>query len=314
MPLHIVRETIDRARAHAAAQTGQLVSPYRGIYVDVSDDIERTVLNHAVRIAAFLYPRAYLSGYSAANLSATADGRLFLSGRRNQRTRIRALEIIQNEAPEEPSTIPVTVGDDLGEIHLTASSPRQRFLEAFRQRSEHASAIDPGLKRQMADRLIEEFGNRESVADALWVLGRTNRWLREAEAAEQYLRSAVQVAAPVNRARLDLVVAWHGEIIGNLGYDGAEWRWKSTDKDSPRLIRETRPGNLPPFIEFASARGMAGSGSQWPGRARDTTKRQPLPIEHNHRQEPARDQYPPGGRPRRPSRLLSGSRHVHRAL
>lgn len=249
MPLHIVRETIDRARAHAAAQTGQLVSPYRGIYVDVSDDIERTVLNHAVRIAAFLYPRAYLSGYSAANLSATADGRLFLSGRRNQRTRIRALEIIQNEAPEEPSTIPVTVGDDLGEIHLTASSPRQRFLEAFRQRSEHASAIDPGLKRQMADRLIEEFGNRESVADALWVLGRTNRWLREAEAAEQYLRSAVQVAAPVNRARLDLVVAWHGEIIGNLGYDGAEWRWKSTDKDSPRLIRETRPGNLPPFIE-----------------------------------------------------------------
>ena len=73
MALHLVSETIDRARAHAAVQAGQMVSPYRGIYVDVSDDIERTILAHAVRIAAFLYPKAYLSGYSAANLAATAD-------------------------------------------------------------------------------------------------------------------------------------------------------------------------------------------------------------------------------------------------
>lgn len=249
MALHFVGQTIDRARAHAAAQTGSMVSPYRGIYIDVSDDIDRTILNHAVRIAAFLYPRAYLSGYSAANLAATADGRLFLSGRRNQRTRIRALEIIQNEAPEQPSTIPVTVGDPMGEIHLTASSPRQRFLEAFRQRSEHASAIDPGLRREMADRLIDEFGNRDAAADALWTLGRANRWLRETEAAEQYLQNDVQGAAPINQARLDLVVAWHGEIIGGLTHDGAEWRWKSTNKGGPALIRETRPGSLPAFIE-----------------------------------------------------------------
>lgn len=249
MALYLVGETIDRARAHAAAQAGQIVSPYRGIYVDASDDIDRTILGHAVRIAAFLYPRAYLSGYSAANLAATADCRLFLSGRRNQRTRIRALEIIQNEAPDQPSTIPVTIGDDMGEMHLTASSPRQRFLEAFRQRSEHASAIDPVLRGKMADRLVEEFGSPDRAADALWTLARANRWLREAEAAEQYLRNDVPAIAPVNQARLERVVAWHGDIIGNLTHDGAEWRWKATDRDGPALVRETRPGSLPPFIE-----------------------------------------------------------------
>ncbi|TXN25133.1 HipA domain-containing protein [Methylobacterium sp. WL9] len=249
MALHLVGETIDRVSAHAAAEVGQLIGVYRSIYVDASDDINRTIIDHAVRIAAFLYPNAYLSGYSAANLAPTVDGRLFLTGRRNQRTRIRALEIIQNEAPQKPSTVPVMVGDDMGEIHLKASSPRQRFLEAFRQRSEHAGAIDPGLRKQMADRLIQEFGSRDRAADALWTIGRANKWVREAEAAEHYLLNNVQAAAPVNQARLDLVVAWHGEIVGNLVHDGAEWRWKAADNEQLVLIRETRPGSLPPFIE-----------------------------------------------------------------
>ncbi|MCP1249863.1 type II toxin-antitoxin system HipA family toxin [Gluconobacter oxydans] len=250
MALYLVGETIDRTKAHASAQAGDLVSPWRGIYINATDDVDRTVLAHAVRIAAYLYPRAYLSASSAASLAPTVDGRLFLSGRRNQRTRIRALEIIQNEAPEQPSTIPVIVGDDLGEIHLTASSPRQRFLEAFRLRSEHAGAIDPTLRRQMADRLIEEYRDRASAADALWALGRANRWIREAEAAEQYLlNDAVFAAPPVNRAGVSLVAAWHGEVVGNLTHDGAEWRWQPTSGNIPGLVRETRPGSLPPFIE-----------------------------------------------------------------
>lgn len=250
MALHLVGETIDRAKAHAAAQAGELVSPWRGIYIDATDDVDRTVLGHAVRIAAYLYPRAYLSASSAASLAPTADGRLFLSGRRNQRTRIRALEIIQNEAPEQPSTIPVIVGDDMGEINLTASSPRQRFLEAFRQRSEHAGAIDPALRRQMADRLIEEYGDAAGAADALWTLGRANRWIREAEAAEQYLLNGTAAAAPpVNQAGVSLVAAWHGEVIGSLTHDGAEWRWRARGGNIPLLVRETRPGSLPPFIE-----------------------------------------------------------------
>ena len=44
MALHLVGETIDRAKAHAAAQAGQLVSPWRGVYIDATDDVDRTVL------------------------------------------------------------------------------------------------------------------------------------------------------------------------------------------------------------------------------------------------------------------------------
>ncbi len=74
------------------AEAGKLVQLMRGIYVDAGDDIDATVLKHAVRIAKYRYPKAYLSAASAALLGPTLDGRLFLSARRKQRTRIRMLE------------------------------------------------------------------------------------------------------------------------------------------------------------------------------------------------------------------------------
>jgi len=250
MALHLVGETLDRHRAHAAAQSGEFVQLYRGIYAEASDDVDTLVLDHGVRIAAYLYPKAYLSGASAARLAPSEDGRLFLTGRRNVRTRIRTLEIIQNQAPDQPSTIPVIVGDDMGELHLTASSQRQRFLEAFRQRSEHASAITPAMRREMAERLLEKYGAVDAVADELWRLARANKWLREAEAAEQFLKNDLGHApAPTNKAGFDLVVAWHGNVIGHLGHDGAEWRWTPAPGATPPLVRVPRPGSLPPFIE-----------------------------------------------------------------
>ncbi|MBB2708433.1 type II toxin-antitoxin system HipA family toxin (plasmid) [Rhizobium sophoriradicis] len=256
MTLYLVGLNIDRQRAHAAAQAGELVNLARGVYVDASDDANRVVMDHAVRIAAFFYPQAYLSGASAMTLSPTPDGRLFLSGRRNQRNRIRALEIIQNEAPDHPSTVPVIVGDSMGEITLTASSPRQRFLEAFRRRSEHASAIGLDMRREMAERLLEEYGSPAAAADALWTVGRSNRWTNEAEAAEQYLQNdLIEGWAPRNQAAIDLTVAWHGMIVGHLVHDGAEWRWSIEPGSRPPLVRPTRPGSLPPFIESLMPEG-----------------------------------------------------------
>ena len=61
----------------------------RGIYVDAAEDIDQTVLAHAVRIGRYLYPNAYLSAASAVLLGPTRDGRLYLTGPRVQRTRIR---------------------------------------------------------------------------------------------------------------------------------------------------------------------------------------------------------------------------------
>lgn len=250
MTILLVGETIDAKRAHQRAQAGELIQLVRGVYVDHDADVDAAILGHAVRIAHYLYPNAYLSSASAVLLAPTPDGRLFLSGRRNQRTRLRALEIVQNEAPAHPSTAAAVIGDDLGELRIDASSPRQRFLEAFRLRSEHASAITAEMRVQMAARLVEEHGTPQAAADAVWALARENGWYREGEGAERFLMAQPGTAkAPVNKAALDLLVAWHGEPLGRLTHDGFEWRWKAQRRVGPVLVRETTPGKLPAFIE-----------------------------------------------------------------
>ena len=93
MGLHLVGETLDAKRAHQRAQAGELTQLVRGVYADSAGDIETTILGHAVRISRYLYPKAYLSSASAVLLGPTPDGRLFISGRRNQRTRLRTLEM-----------------------------------------------------------------------------------------------------------------------------------------------------------------------------------------------------------------------------
>ncbi|HEX3885361.1 MAG TPA: HipA domain-containing protein [Stellaceae bacterium] len=248
MALHLVGETLDKARSHYRAGTGKLVQLMRGIYVDQGDDIDAVVLAHAVRIAKYLYPQAYLAAASAILLGPTRDGRLFLSARRNQRTRIRALEIIQNEAPKHPSISDAIINDGMGEFHINVSSIRQRFLEAFRHRSEHAAAIDEATRETMAARLIEEYGTPKGAADATWSLARENEWYREGELAERLFLRTPSVPLPRNQAQLDLTVAWHANPIGHLRHDGFEWRWTPTDTEGPALIRQTTPGKLPPFI------------------------------------------------------------------
>jgi serine/threonine-protein kinase HipA len=42
---------------------------------------------------------------------------------------------------------------------------RQRFLEAFRLRSEHAASIDEDMREAIAARLIEEYGSAQAAAD-----------------------------------------------------------------------------------------------------------------------------------------------------
>jgi serine/threonine-protein kinase HipA len=247
MALYLVGENLDKTRSHYRAETGRLVQLMRGVYVDSGDDIDAMVLKHAVRIAKYLYPRAYLSAASAVLLAPTRDGRLFLSARRIQRTRIRTLEIIQNQAPPHPSLRSAVIDDGISEFRVDVSSLRQRFLEAFRLRSEHASSIDDAMRDAMATRLLEEYGSPEEAAKAVWILARENNWLREGEGAERYLLRRPAVSTR-NEAALDLTVAWHGDPIGHLRHDGFEWRWSALDKKIPPLIRQTTPGKLPPFI------------------------------------------------------------------
>jgi len=248
MPLHLVGENIDKDRSYYLVETKKLVQLMRGVYVDADDEVETTVLKHAVRIARYLYPRAYLSGASAVLLAPTRDGRLFLSGRRIQRTRIRALEIIQKEAPKHPSIAEAIIDDGMGEFRINVSSLRQRFLEAFRLRSEHAGAMDEAMREAIASRLIEEYKTAPAAADAVWALARENGWNREGEMAERFLLRPPVAQGGKNLAALDLIVAWHGAPIGHLTHDGFEWRWKPLDAEGPALVRQTTPGKLPPFI------------------------------------------------------------------
>jgi serine/threonine-protein kinase HipA len=248
--IYLVGENIDAKRAHQRAQAGEIFQLVRSIYIDQHVDAEATIMAHAVRIAHYLYPNAYLSSASAVLLAPTPDGRLFISGRRNQRTRLRGLEIVQNEAPPNPSTGSAIIGDDMGELRVAVASPRQRFLEAFRLRSEHASAIPAELRATMATRLVKEYGTPKGAADAVWTLARENSWYREGEAAERFLLTrpgATQV--PTNKAAFDLLIAWHGDPLGQLSHDGFEWRWRPARRSGPTLIRETTPGKLPAFIE-----------------------------------------------------------------
>ena len=250
MPLHLVGETIDKTRSHYLAGTGKLVQLMRGIYVDATDDIDQTVLAHAVRIGRYLYPNAYLSAASATQLGPASEGRLYLSGQRVQRTRIRALEIVQNKAPAKPSLAAAAVADSLGEFSVNVSSIRQRFLEAFRVRSEHAASIDAATRSTIAARLVEEYTSPKAASDAVWALARENGWYREGEAAERFLLRQPRAVPARNEAAFDLTVAWHGLPIGTLAHDGFEWRWSPLDSGMtlPPVIRQTMPGKLPPFV------------------------------------------------------------------
>lgn len=63
--------------------------------------------------------------------------------------------------------VTATVGDDLGKLQVDIASPRQRFLEAFRLRSEHAADIPESMRKTIAQRLVEECGSARVAADTL---------------------------------------------------------------------------------------------------------------------------------------------------
>ena len=63
--LQLVGENINKHRASYGVEQGRLVPIMRGVLVESGDDADAVIFNHAIRIARYLYPKTYLSGYSA---------------------------------------------------------------------------------------------------------------------------------------------------------------------------------------------------------------------------------------------------------
>ena len=244
--LHLVGETIDKHRAQYGVETGKLVQVMRGIYVAADADADAVLFDHALRIAAYLYPRTYLCGASAELLAPTPDLRLFLGSNRNDRTRLRNLEIVQTRAPHAPETEQVETSDSLGDFRARRSTLRFRYLESFRRRNEAGAAMPTAIQSDIAARLVDAAGDTQSAVIECWRLAEANGWRKEAGRAEAFFVTSLREAPPQGTA---LHVGWHGEKIGDLSHDGSIWRWEQTAPVSAIPVRAGAPGQLPPFIE-----------------------------------------------------------------
>ncbi len=244
--LHLVGETIDKHRAQYGVETGKLVQIMRGIYVAADDDADAMLFDHAPRIAAYLYPSTYLCGASAELLAPTPDRRLFLGSNRNERTRLRNLEIVQTRAPHSPETEPVEISDSLGDFRSRRSTLRFRYLESFRRRSEAGAAMPTAMQSDIAARLVDTAGDTQSAVIECWRLAEANGWRKEAGRAEAFIVTPLREAAARSKT---LHVGWHGKQVGVLAHDGSVWRWDQTASESAIPVRAGAPGSLPPFIE-----------------------------------------------------------------
>ena len=194
--LHLVGETIDKHRAHYGMETGRLVQIMRGIYVAAQVDAGAVLFDHALRIAVYLYPRAYLCGSSAERLAPTPDRRLFLSGRRNARTRLRSLEIVQTRPPDAPETETAQATDPMGGLSVRRSTLRFRYLESFRRRSQAGAAMTIDMQADIAARLVERAGDKKTVIMDCWRLAEANGWRAEAGRAEAFIATPQRQAPP----------------------------------------------------------------------------------------------------------------------
>jgi len=244
--LHLVGETIDKHRVQYGVETGRIVQIMRGIYVAAEDDADAVLFDHALRIAAYLYPNTYLCGFSAEQLAPTPDRRLFLSGRRNARTRLRGLEIVQTRAPDAPETETVHTADPMGEFSVRRSTLRFRYLESFRRRSETGAAMPVEMQADIAVRLVEAAGDQRGAIVGCWRLAEANGWRAEAGRAEQFIATPLREGPP---PRTVLHVGWHGEEVGLLSHDGSAWRWEPAAAGGLTPVRSGPSGRLPPFIE-----------------------------------------------------------------
>ena len=250
--LYLVGENIDKHRAYRLAKQDKLVPIMRGILAESTSNIDEVILKNSIRISNYLYPKTYLSGVSAETLSPTMDGRIFLSSKRNQKTRLRSLIIVQTKAPIKPEIESVTINDELGSLVIRRASKIFRFLESFRVEVEVGSGFSDELKIKLAKQLETEFGGKDGFIQRLWQIGHANNWQYSAELANRFLTLPSQNSIS-NQNQFNIF--WHEEQVGVLDFDGSGWNWNQYEDVKPNPIKAGIPRVLPLFVENILAEG-----------------------------------------------------------
>lgn len=248
MSLYLVGENIDKHAAAYGAETNKLVHITKGVYITNNENIESEILKHSFRIAKYIYKNAYFIGYSANELTPTREGKVYIGGAKNVRNRIRSLEIIQTKQNLSPSLQSAIIKDDIGEFSVKISSPLQRIFEAERVRTESASQISPDMKKENLERFLSEY-EIQSALEAVWVFGKENGWLKEAQIIEGHIKNGLKFVETKNLSAFELNVYWHKILFGQLSHNGIEWKYVPNENQRLPLIRQTIVGELPPFIK-----------------------------------------------------------------
>ena len=166
MPLHLVGDTMDKSRSHYLAETGRLVQLMRGIYVDVADDVDQTLLAHAVRIGRYLYPKAYLS---AASRGIPTPLTSFVRHNHAIQDRILLVTVVGDEVPRTPSEH----GIEVTSVHPGIERVVLRFGFMEKPDVPHGlrNAVQRGLLRDLDVGDISYYIGRETVIASRAVVG-----------------------------------------------------------------------------------------------------------------------------------------------
>lgn len=248
MGIVLVGEDIDKRRAAYLRESGRLIAVARGIHVEPGDDPARLLPAHAVRLARYLYPDAYLSHASAWRLGPGADGTLFLAGNTRHQAVLPGLRLIKSVMPATPSLREVVVSDERGEMVMQASSWRQLLLEQFRRTSHPGRALSLPEWRAAFDRFVAEHGGEDAALAHLQQFAVRMGWQDAWQQAQTTL--ALMAQEPTLRPEPEaLSVAWHGAPVARLAHDGSDWQYQPVSHWGMLMLAgRDLPGQIPGFL------------------------------------------------------------------
>jgi len=245
-------------KAYYGERTGSLVKIVRGVYVrkDITP-VERkaALLEHATRIAAYIFPKAILSGPSAFR-SGPVNGVLHIA----QSNKLAPLDVdkLFKIAPHVNADTDggrgeienVVVEDSLGPLRLRRFTPEYLLLAAFKPptaKPRDMAALSPADLVEMVNGMLKATGASDLSVACAHVLNRLQTLAGIVEIkvpldqVKEYLLS-FGVKAAERRMHQALNVYWHDRAVGTLRNDGRLWEFEYAPSIGLKLSLSEPPG------------------------------------------------------------------------